>query len=229
MPSTFSFVCACGAKLQARPDMAGKKGKCKFCGVMVMIPSPPSTVTGAARWKAAEQAVAVREESSPVRVETKHAAEQTCSICQTAIQSDEAVIPCNACGLPFHIDCWQANYGCATYGCRNVNMLKPGPDIAIGQSALSQAQLPPWQQSLGPAGSTGSDVPWEFVLLAASALAGLLSCVTCGLPSLLVAGAAGVYLSQNPQANMKVLGGVWAVAGFTFLFGMIASVILWMS
>lgn len=226
--ATFAFACQCGARLQARPDMAGKKGKCKFCGKTFVIPAPPATPPPA-RPHASETA-AVPPQSAPP--EPSPPREQVCSICQTAVQGDEAAAQCDACGLPFHVECWQANLGCATYGCRNVNCLKTGPDIAIGQAAVAQAEISPWQsphfRQPTPA-LPKHDVPWEYILLAGAAVAGLLSCVMCGLPSLLVAFATGAYMSHYPNYNKQVLLAVWIIIGITTVLGMLSSALIFLA
>jgi len=227
---TFSFQCKCGARLQARPEMAGKKGKCKHCGETFVIPAP-SAVAAKPSGPAKTTHAKPGSMPSPAPQEKKETKEQVCSICQTRIQPFENALPCNSCGLPFHVDCWQANFGCATYGCPNVNVLKPGPDIAIGHAALAQAQVqtpsPAWQQPQAPARAPAGDIPWEYILLAISAVAGMASCVTCGLSSLIVALAACLYAAHNPKANMYALTGVWFVAAISFLFGMMVSCILY--
>ena len=229
--ATFSFACQCGARLQARPEMAGKKGKCKICGETFVIPQPPAPAAPVEKSEPASQGSTVSAEPAPAPpasspVEKEH----VCSICQTIVQSTEAAAKCNACGLPFHVECWEANLGCATYGCRNVNCLKTGPDVAIGHSAIAQAQLPAWQtQPSLMANQAKNDFPWEYVLLAGAAVAGLLSCVMCGLPSLAVGVAATIYMSQTPHPNQKVLAAVWAIVGITFLLGMMTSALIFMS
>lgn len=42
---------------------------------------------------------------------------QTCSICGTEFSSEEYVVYCPCCNLPYHADCWQENNGCGSYGC----------------------------------------------------------------------------------------------------------------
>ena len=43
--------------------------------------------------------------------------DKLCAICQTSISSDEAVKTCEKCKSQFHVECWDENGGCATYGC----------------------------------------------------------------------------------------------------------------
>lgn len=226
MSATFSFACQCGARLQARPEMTGKKGKCKFCGATFVIPVPPPA-------KPAEPKPAGKTADAPARQAPEPVKEQVCSICQTAIQPGEPAAPCNSCGLPFHVECWTANFGCATYGCKNVNILKPGPDIAIGQAAIAGAELQPWQtqtqQQPAAAGLSKQDIPWDYILLAAAAVAGLLSCVMCGVPSLCVAAAATYYMTNTAKPNMNILIAVWIIVGITFILGMMSSGLLFLA
>lgn len=42
---------------------------------------------------------------------------QTCSICQSGIIAGERVLYCPKCALPFHVECWDENKGCSSYGC----------------------------------------------------------------------------------------------------------------
>lgn len=65
-----------------------------------------------------------------------------CSICQCPVEPHDEVTECNACGLPFHQECWEENQGCAAYGCRNVHALKQGPDISVDGQALPQMATP---------------------------------------------------------------------------------------
>jgi hypothetical protein len=43
-----------------------------------------------------------------------------CSICQSAIASEEAKMACPDCHTEYHVDCWNENHGCAVYGCAQV-------------------------------------------------------------------------------------------------------------
>lgn len=41
-----------------------------------------------------------------------------CPYCQSVINATEARLECPSCETPHHRECWQANGGCTTYGCR---------------------------------------------------------------------------------------------------------------
>lgn len=43
---------------------------------------------------------------------------KTCPFCQTPIKPESLVEVCGVCGIPHHIECWQANQNkCTTFGC----------------------------------------------------------------------------------------------------------------
>jgi len=45
--------------------------------------------------------------------------ENICTICQTSFLPDETIKKCERCKCKFHLECWNENGGCATYGCIN--------------------------------------------------------------------------------------------------------------
>jgi len=99
-----------------------------------------------------------------------------CGICQSSIFPSEQTTTCSKCGLTFHADCWQENWGCASYGCDQVNVLKPKEEQPV------EEQLPP------PIDRPVERLPWNFALLGAAAVSLVLSALAFGVPSLLVAG-----------------------------------------
>lgn len=212
---TFTFRCACGAKLRSTKVAVGKRGKCKTCGAVVVIPAPPTGDSANARNPAGQ----VEEPLTAI------ALVGSCSVCQCTIAEQEPLTNCSECGLPYHIECWEANFGCAAYGCRNVNILRTGPDISLPNAPHSQES--PGLPGEAPSLPRNDDIPWEFVLLAASVVLGLLSLVTCGFPSLLVAGAAGMVLAVKPQSRIEILALVWGIAGISSLGGLMVSFYLW--
>ncbi|MBN1918377.1 MAG: hypothetical protein JW889_10730 [Verrucomicrobia bacterium] len=44
----------------------------------------------------------------------------TCAICLCPAQPEESLVQCGSCSAIYHADCWQANGGCAIYGCPQV-------------------------------------------------------------------------------------------------------------
>src|SRR5215207_3213796 len=104
------------------------------------------------------------------------AALRECGICQSAIQPTEETQACPSCGLSFHIECWQENWGCSAYGCKQVNALKPA---GADQPSAAEAQALAEELEIDTA------FPWDYLILGASAFAMILSGLTFGIPSLL--------------------------------------------
>ncbi|MGI6294809.1 MAG: RING finger protein [Armatimonadota bacterium] len=46
---------------------------------------------------------------------------KTCPYCQTPIKPNEQVFVCDRCNIPHHLECWQTNGGCTTFGCTAAN------------------------------------------------------------------------------------------------------------
>ena len=154
-----------------------------------------------------------------------------CSICQCPVEPHDEVTECNACGLPFHQECWEENQGCAAYGCRNVHALKQGPDISVhGQElprAIDAPALLPDRSTWRADSMPGNQMPWEFLFLAGSVIAALISMVTFGLPSLAVATSAGVFAVTAKKPEIPILLAVWVVSGLAFFVGFVLSGVLW--
>jgi hypothetical protein len=76
---------------------------------------------------------------------------------------------------------------------------------------------------------SGDQIPWEFLFLAGSAIAALISVVTYGLPSLAVAASAVVFAVNAKKPEIPILLGVWTVSGLAFFVGLFLSWVLWSS
>jgi hypothetical protein len=208
--------------LKALASAAGRTGKCRKCGQSITVPPMATPLHGAA-------AVAVVPPAG--RVLTK------CGVCQSRIEVGEAETICSECGTRFHTDCWQANQGCAVYGCANVHILKPGPDIRIGTAGWAAVPLPginppgtaipnPGMRAASPLG--GERLPWEFVLLAAAGLGTLLGLFTCGCPAFLAGGGALAYLLLSKQNPRRVI--LFICLGLSLLgmlLGLVTSIFIW--
>lgn len=46
---------------------------------------------------------------------------KTCPYCRFPLKPGEPALLCPACKVPHHLDCWQENEGCTTYGCRGIS------------------------------------------------------------------------------------------------------------
>jgi hypothetical protein len=212
----FRFACNCGAVLSARVSQVGRKAQCGKCKQILVVPEP--SAQPAASLSAAAEA--------PMR--------EVCSVCQHPIEADDERTACNRCGLPFHEECWKENLGCSAYGCSNVNALKTGPDIRIGQfqpTANPYHMTPQFAQPRpAPTAPEKIDLPWDHILLGASALAALMSIVTCGIPSLITGVAAiGMLAARQGQGGIALPLLSMAMAALGTLLGGCLSFMLWSS
>lgn len=183
----FQFRCQCGAVLKASEKMSGRKGKCKSCGFVQVIPAASQGETLA---DANETAVGIQE---------------ICSICQTVVEDDDDRTTCTACELPFHEECWEENLGCSAYGCENVNALKKGPDIKIGSQPGSASAVSSLPGYAGPASVPSKPVQQDsiidYVLLGGSSVAVVLGFVSFGAPSFFAMLLAIARMARNFQTN----------------------------
>lgn len=211
------FRCECGAVLSARANLVGRKGKCKSCGRVRDIPAESENLGG--------------DEQGAIGIQ------EICSVCQTVIEDDDLRTTCDDCKLPFHDECWQENLGCSAYGCASVNKLKQGPDIrvgpltnaALGTPAVSSAPLRARQRFGPPPPAEDNDVPWDHLLLAASAIAVLVGFVTCGVPTLLLAGLAVWRIAVNKRKADPIVLPVLALCmcSVGLLLGLCLSAAFW--
>ena len=116
-----------------------------------------------------------------------------CAICQSSIYPAEDTHPCPKCGLVFHSECWHENYGCASYGCDQVNALAPKVDVP------PPVELPP------PIDAPVEPLPWDFLLLGGCALAMVASMLSWGMPSLLAAAGVAWRMYRKHAWRNKVL------------------------
>jgi len=40
-----------------------------------------------------------------------------CPYCHRIIRADDNIVVCSKCGIAHHVECWNENHGCTTYGC----------------------------------------------------------------------------------------------------------------
>lgn len=96
----FKFPCPhCGKNLSANTSIIGRKGTCKFCSGIVVVPSP--NIVGTVITSARQRAVGI------------------CPYCRAEIKGSDHIQICSLCKTPHHLDCWQENKGCTVYGCNN--------------------------------------------------------------------------------------------------------------
>ena len=108
---------------------------------------------------------------------SRPAGARECGICQSGIAPAEETQTCPACGLTFHSECWQENWGCAAYGCKQVNALKPANAVDAPSAAVKQEMA----EELG----IENTFPWDYAILGYSAIAMVFSALTFGVPSML--------------------------------------------
>jgi hypothetical protein len=55
---------------------------------------------------------------------------KTCPYCQFPLQMVDDVSVCDQCGIPHHVECWEQNGRCTTFGCTG----GPRPGVARAPS-----------------------------------------------------------------------------------------------
>jgi hypothetical protein len=143
----------------------------------------------------------------------------TCGVCQWEITDGAAMVACPSCGLTFHSDCWTQNRGCSAYGCDQVSVLDPiKPDIAAPVAAEEPTDAPPRQ-------------PWEWVLLCGAIVGSLVGAVAFGVPALLAAIAAALYLvrTRSPHVRTGIVTAAIIVALIGTAGGVFVSRMFWLS
>ena len=157
---------------------------------------------------------------------TSEVASQLCSICQTEIEAGEPSTTCDECHLPFHIECWEENLGCSAYGCPNVNALRVRPDIQINSPPPLPTRFPAHAGNNSVPAQGG--IPWEYLLLAASAMGTLLGLLCFGVLALFAGAAAVLYFvaSRQDQATAVLVASL-AISVIGFIAGLVLSVSFW--
>ncbi len=216
------FACdRCASPIWVGNDLAGKRGRCRHCKQPVTVP-------------AAAGAGAAPAEPAPA------AGRRQCGVCHAAVAAGEAVTVCPECDTTYHAECWAENYGCSTYGCRQVNALNPDPPAeavpaqAPTDLAADVAAGPPPEAvavEAVPAAVIAAPPPanWEWVMALASLLAAVVGVVTFGVPPIATAAAAGVMIARRRPSTrvwMLALAVVVSVAGV--IGGVVYSEYLWL-
>ncbi len=135
-----------------------------------------------------------------------------CPVCQTDVSEEGGKVTCAECKSVYHLECWQDNFGCATFGCKNTNVLKPEPIRITIPSAEPVAQ-------------PVAGVPWEHVFLGLATLSTFIGLAFHGIPPLLVGLAAGGFyvIKQEQIQSPLVLKLAVASSVVGFLLGAILS------
>jgi len=124
-----------------------------------------------------------------------------CAVCHAAIVAGEEMTACPDCAMIFHVECWEENYGCSSYGCPQVNCLAAGEaETILDYPAIADpATLDEPRSSL----------PWELIILAASVVGTLLGALAFGIPAAVVALIAFVVLIvKKPQRTFLLAAAI---------------------
>jgi pSer/pThr/pTyr-binding forkhead associated (FHA) protein len=196
------FDCACGSPLWVGIELAGKRGLCKYCGEPVTVPTPP------------KPKIATTKKLRPA-IPTKSRAK--CGVCHSPVEDGEDITVCPDCLTNYHTDCWHENYGCSTYGCAQVNSLKPA---AVLEEEAKAAAVP---VNIEPPTKT----PWEVILLAASLIGSLIGTLSFGIPAAIVTVISLVMLAKGKIGKQGVLAAAMVLSLVGIVVGLALSDFWW--
>lgn len=218
------FACACGAILAADEGQAGRKVRCPKCRSIVVPPSPPES-QGPPIKITAEEVSKIQDAAPPPLgglslEETGHKITmrankqfegRVCAVCQAEIALGEDISVCDHCQSPFHWECWEANGGCATYGCEGGRGARPKEmhsDFSlVGGEMQPEFPAPAPQAAQFPAPQRTSG------LAIASFVLGLVGLLVWGIGSLLAVIFGHLALAEIDKAPNATGGRGMAVAG----------------
>ena len=212
------FDCTCGAPLWISTALAGRMGKCRFCGTVVQVPHREHVV-------ATDDFVTKPTPPAPAASVIAAPAE-ACGACQSPIDATEQTTTCPSCGLTFHADCWAENYGCSAYGCAQVNALLPKTEIA--EAAPTDDSLP--QGPIATEAAHETKLPKEYALLGGSVVGLLLGAFTFGVPALVALIAVLMHLKRRRgrRGIPRVVFAAAALAVVGVVVGVFISYIWWL-
>ena len=175
------FECHCGAPLWVGSELAGKRGMCRHCKKPVTVPALQVSTAPLPTIR------------TPVLKSLSAKRTTKCAVCHSQIQEDEESTQCPDCAMQFHIECWQENFGCSSYGCPQVDVLKPPEAV----SALTPHDAA--AESVAEAPADTSSTPWDLVLLAASVVGAFVGAMAFGSIALVVAIVSLIVLIRGKQ------------------------------
>jgi pSer/pThr/pTyr-binding forkhead associated (FHA) protein len=191
------FECACGAPLWVGNELAGKRGMCRHCRKPVTVPpADPSTVAETKPVARSKPAAEQKPAPEPILKPPSKPRVTRCAVCHSTIAADEPATQCPDCAMNFHTECWQENLGCSSYGCPQVDALKP----------QEEEPASPVQSTAEVTGEP-LDPPhrWDVVLLAASVIGAAIACVTFGFTALVIELLATALLLRGRQKQPILL------------------------
>lgn len=219
------FRCECGAGLRIATRYIGQVKHCPKCQTTFTVPSAESSKAKVSSRRTPQASLSPSLDSPS---DSSVVTEATCAVCQCSLLPDDERTLCPACGLPHHTDCWNENFGCSAYGCSQVNVLKPGPDLQIGSGMLNTHT--PLQRSAPPLVPTSFSFSnettslAEFAILVGSVVGFLLGVVTYGVPCFLAgAGIVAFVFAHEGRVNWKAVVPAGLICVFGFVIGIIGS------
>jgi hypothetical protein len=234
------FDCACGGPMWVSMEMAGRAGRCRYCGERLVVPhlsglmarpvSPVAAATATANAAArpprrsnAGVAATVLATPPPPPPELQTA---LCSICQTPILTTEERTACPSCHLTFHAQCWAENFGCSAYGCDQVNVLAPPEDGRPQEPAATEDGVYSQDTAATPL-APPHGFPWEPVLLALAFVATGLGAPAYGIPPVAIVLWAGAFLLMRKGRRKGLVAAALLIALAGCVAGYVTSMFLW--
>ena len=221
------FDCNCGQRLWSATDTVGMAVVCGSCNKNVEVPDASrSTREDVLGGTVAGVMLAAASGVQDTR--------STCGVCQWPIEKSERAFVCAACHTHFHLDCWKENQGCATYGCAQVNALKPkqrpaAPVIATPDVVIAPTIAPVAIKSAPQTEQMTQTGTWPFMLLALSVVGSLLGLLAFGVPAGVVALVALVRLLTTRTENRAVLTAAVVIAALGTGAGLMISRLWWLN
>jgi FHA domain/Prokaryotic RING finger family 1 len=211
------FDCACGAPMWVGLEFAGKRGLCKYCGEPIKVPTITQPKKAKVEAKTPEPTTAVNGKkvrpAAPVL-------RSKCGACHSTIDHGEELTTCSECKTTFHTDCWQENYGCSTYGCSQVNALKPA-EVVEAEAKVAQA--------IQPTSEPDAEMPWELIVLAASVISSLIGTLLYGTLPAAVIPVALIMMFRKKKPNRGILALAMLVSAAGIAIGLVVSNFWWLS
>jgi hypothetical protein len=204
--------CECGHRMTFSTALLGQPFLCGACQTV-------SRARDAGTVMEAPQSVSPATTPSSAIPES-----EICAVCQSMIAADDAITRCSGCDMVYHSECWTTNRGCAAYGCDQVNALDPAPTSAA--STFESTQTGEQQQheparTDGQEATTAGRLPWDYLLLGASALAIPAGVLAFGAASALTA-AGAVCLMRDDTGGYR--RSVLAISFILSIIGVAAGV-----
>jgi hypothetical protein len=180
-----------------------------------VVPAAHEPLTEADRESSASPALQSTESSEtavlePPAEQEAPAWKPKCSVCHSVIEADEPTIRCPDCDMVYHDNCWQENFGCSSYGCPQVDSLRP-PEVQSEEPAPQTAAT----STASPEGDEPPAQPLEPILLAGSIIGSLVGALMFGGLAAIVAIVSTIVLlgGKHRRTGMLLAALVISVVG----------------